>query len=89
MFTWSMFTTPYQEYMESIHVLIGRQWYVLFLPKSYKVMFTIQMFTLARAFSICSQSKKLECCKGFANIKGICEGKENIKNENAIFFIFY
>nr|XP_034304117.1 multiple epidermal growth factor-like domains protein 6 [Crassostrea gigas] len=37
-----------------------------------------------------SQSKKLECCKGFANIKGICEGKENIKNENAIiFFIFY
>lgn len=49
MFTWSMFTTPYQEFMESIHVLIGRQ-YVLFLPKSYKVFFTIPMFTLARAF---------------------------------------
>lgn len=44
------------------------------------------MFTLPLVFSICSQSRKLECCKGFANTKGKCESKENIKKYNAIFF---
>lgn len=61
---------------------------MLFLPKSDEFKFYVyntDVYTRSCFFQF-SQSRKLECCQGFVNTKGKCEGKENIKKYSAIYF---